>query len=487
MIAERVSVKPNRLRANLIRAGLAGVTVLLGLVLGFGLTSGFSEMVVLGVAWAAQIGTTLLDPVLGLLLWVVVSPYAPFAGLNLSMGSGIPDLGLDRLAAGFLCVVVLAQAARRRRTLAPFSWLDGAILCHVALLTISARAALDGTLSALQQILDVHIVPLLIYFLAKNLVRDRQSMRWLTGALFVIAGYLVLLTFHEHLTGRELFVIYGRVSRYGENLTRVNSLLQNPAYIALALNLVLPFLLRAGLRTEHARQRWGYGLAIVAVLLAVFSLYNRAGWAGAFLVILVSALHYPRLRRWSLVTLAIAVPILAGFWTVLSTNAVIAERLMYGLSVDYRVRASNAVWELVGRQPIFGVGFGNFSSLSLSEGLITSFTSNYWVPTTHNSYLDVLVSAGVAALLPYLAVIALLGREIWRLYRRSKTEGAIDRSLVVALGAAFVAFVFCIATFDIAAAPFCAMVFWLIAGGVLGSQNWPTIWAGQAAVREAEA
>jgi O-antigen ligase len=330
-------------------------------------------------------------------------------------------------------------------------------------------------------------VPLLIYFLAKNLVRGKESMRWLTGALFIIAAYLVFLTAHEHLTGRELFVIYGRVSEYGENLTRVNSLLQNPAYIALALDLVLPFIVRAALRTEDARRRWGFGLAVVAVLAAVFSLYNRAGWAGALLVILVSALHYPRLRRWCLATLALAVPVVAGFWTVLSAKAVVAERLLYGLSVGYRLRAFDAVWQLMGRQPIFGVGFGNFSTLSLSEGLITSFTSNYWVPTTHNSYLDVLVSAGVAALLPYVATFVLLGREIWLLHRRAKAESAVDRTLVVALGAAFAAFVVCIATFDIAAAPFCAMLFWLIAGGVLGSQNWPTLWAHQAQPQETEA
>jgi len=487
VIAEQAPGKRTPLRASLIRAGLAAMTVLLGLALGVGLTSGLSETVVMAVVWAAQIGATLLDPVLGLLLWVVVSPYAPFLGLNLDLGSGIPDLGLDRLAVGFLCVVVIAQVARRRRTLAPLSWLDGAIVAYAVLLALSARSAFNGMFSALQQIFDVHLVPLLIYFLAKNLVRDRRAMRWLMGALFIIAGYLVFLTFHEHLTGRELFVVYGRVSLYGENLTRVNSLLQNPAYIALALDLVMPFLLRAGLRTHDSRRRWGYGLAIVAVLIAVFSLYNRAGWAGAFLVILISALYYPRLRRWCLVTLAVAVPVVAGFWTVLSAKAVIADRLMYGLSVDYRVRASNAVWQLVGRQPIFGVGFGNFSTLSLSEGLITSFTSNYWVPTTHNSYLDVLVSGGVAALLPYVAVFVLLGREVWLMYRRAKAEPAIDRSLVVALGAAFVSFVFCIATFDIAAAPFCAMVFWLIAGGVLGSQNWPTIWAGRAVPQETEA
>ncbi len=79
-------------------------------------------------------------------------------------------------------------------------------------------------------------------------------------------------------------------------------------------------------------------------------------------------------------------------------------------------------------------------------------------------------------MLPYLAMFVLLGREVWLLYRRAKVKPEIDRSLVVALAAAFVAFSACIATFDIAAAPFCAMVFWLLVGGVLGALNWPTAW-----------
>jgi len=204
----------------------------------------------------------------------------------------------------------------------------------------------------------------------------------------------------------------------------------------------------------------------------VFSLYNRAGWLGAVLVILVSAVYYPRLRRGVIVTLAALTPVAVLSWNLVRNTSLVSERLTYDLSIDYRLRALQAVVALVRRTPVFGIGFGNFSILSLAEGLITKFSVNYWVPTTHNSFFDVLASAGLSGLLPFLAIFALIAWQSWRLYRQGREEPAIDRSLIVALWAAFLAFCVTIATLDLAAAPFCAMVFWLIVGAVLGSQNW---------------
>jgi len=476
VIADQPVSRKLQVRRLLARAGLALGTLLVGVELGLALTSNSWERVITAVGWAAQMGAVLLDPLLGLLLWVIVSPYAPFVHLNISLGAGIPDLGLDRVAAGFFCMIMLAQVARRQRKLAPFTSLDGAILLFAMALSMSARAATGGTFTALQNIFDAWLVPLLIYFLAKNLVRDRRAMRRVTAALAIIGSYLVLLTVYEHLTGNEVFVIFGRVSRYGENLKRINSLLQNPAYIALALNMVLPFALRASLTARDRTSRWGYGLAALAVLGTVVSLYNRAGWLSGLLVLLVSAAYYRPLRRWLLVAIVVIVPVTVLSWGMISSSSLFSDRLTYELSVDYRVRAIEAVLQLVSSQPLFGIGFGSFSTLSLTQGLITKVTANYWVPTTHNSYLDVLASAGLSGVVPYAAIFLVIVWQSWRLYRLQPQETAIDRSLIVALWCVFLAFALTIATVDIVSAPFCSMVFWLIVGSVMGSQSWPTRW-----------
>ena len=476
MITEQAAGRELKLKSVLPKLGLALGVLLLGFALGTALTTSSWDMVITAVGWMAQIGAILLDPLLGLLLWVVVSPYAPFIHLNLRLGSGIPDLSLDRLAAGFLCVVILAQVARKSRRLASFTPLDGAIIALALALALSARASLQGLLSALQLMFDTYFIPFLVYFLAKNLVRDRRALRGVFVALAIIAGYLIFLTAYEQLTGQGVFVIEGRVGSYGTNLTRVNSLLQNPAYIALALNLVLPFALRAGLRAGGSRERWGYGLACALLVGSVISLYNRAGWLSAFLVLLLSAWYYPRLRRWLLVALLVLAPILALSWNTVQESALFSERLTSELSIGYRLRAAGAVLQLVASRPLFGVGFNNFAVLSLAQELITKHTSNWWLPTPHNSYLDVLLSAGLLGLLPFLALFASLVWESGRLYRRARSDPAVDRSLIVALWSVLLAFAVSIATFDIVAAPFCALVFYLIVGAVLGSQSWPTVW-----------
>jgi hypothetical protein len=452
---------------------LAIGVLFLGWALGTALTSNSWELVITAVGWLAQLGAILLDPVAGLLLWVIVSPFAPYVHLNLSLGAGIPDLGLDRLAAGFFCIVLLAQVARRKRRLAPFTILDGAVLLFALALSLSARSALRGTFRAIQNIFNSYLVPLLIYFLAKNLVRDRRAMRRVLGALGVIAGYLVLLVLHEHLTGNEVFVSYGRVGSYTENLQRINSLLQNPAYTAMALNMVLPFTLRGALRSSDTRARWGYGLASIVLVGTVISLYNRAGWLGALLVIIVSALFYPRLRRGLLLALLVIVPLVALSWGVISDSALFSERLTYDLSVGYRMRAIEAGLQLLSSQPLFGIGFGSFSTLVLTQELIPRASQNYWVPTTHNTYLDVLVSAGLSGLVPYVAMFLVVVGQSWRLYRRGRQDPNVDRSLLLALWCVLLVFLVSTATLDVVAAPFCGMVFWLITGAVLGSQSWP--------------
>jgi len=487
VISEQAGSKRLQVRQLLVRTALAMGAMLVGVVLGLALTSNSWKIVITAVGWTALMGAILLDPLLGLLLWVVVSPYAPFVHLNFSLGAGIPDLGLDRVAAGLFCMVMLAQVARRRRRLAPLTALDGAILLFAMALVMSARAATGGTFTALQNILDAWLVPLLIYYLAKNLVRDQRGMRRVIAALALIGSYLVLLTVYEHLTGNEVFVVFGRFSSYGENLKRINSLLQNPAYMALALNMVLPFAVRASLTARDRTGRWGYALAALAVLGTVVSLYNRAGWLSGLLVLLVSAAYHRPLRKWLLLAVVIIVPVAALSWGMVSDSALFSDRLTYGLSVDYRVRAMEAALQLVASQPLFGVGFGSFSTLSLTQGLLTKVTANYWVPTTHNSYLDVLASAGLSGMVPYVAIFLIIAWQSWRLYRRQSQEPAVDRGLIVALWCVFLVFAVTIATVDVVAAPFCSMVFWLIVGSVMGSQSWPTRWGRRAAASEGAA
>jgi len=425
----------------------------------------------------AQMSAILLDPVSGLLLWVIVSPYAPFIHLDIRLGAGIPDLGLDRVAAGFFCMVMLAQVAQGRRRLAPFTKVDAALLAFSLTLALSARKSLQGPFSALQLMFDSYFIPFLVYFLAKNLIRDREAMRRAFVALSIIAGYLVFLAIYEQVTGNELFVTSGRVDVYGGHLRRVNSLLQNPAYIALALNMVLPFLLWAAFRVRDTAARWGYGLACVLVVGTTVSLYNRAGWLSALLVLLLSVGFYPRLRRWLLLALVAIGLALALSWKSLSSSALFSERLAYGPSINYRVRAMEAVLHMVARQPLFGIGFNNFPVLSLAEGWITRRTLNWWLPTPHNSYLDVLLATGAVGLSLFLTVFATLAWEGWRLYRWARHDPVVDRGLIVVLWSVLLVFTVSIATFDIVAAPFCAMLFCLIAGAILGSQSWPTLWA----------
>jgi O-antigen ligase len=179
------------------------------------------------------------------------------------------------------------------------------------------------------------------------------------------------------------------------------------------------------------------------------------------------------LRRGLLLTLVVLIPLLALSWGLISGSTLVSERLTYSLSVGYRLNAMNVGLQLVSSQPLFGIGFGSFSTLVLNQELIPRASQNYWVPTTHNTYVDILVSSGLSGLVPYVATFLAIAWQSWRLHRRGRLDPAIDRSLLVALWCVVLVFVVTTATLDVVAAPFCNLVFWLIVGAVLGSQSWP--------------
>ena len=190
------------------------------------------------------------------------------------------------------------------------------------------------------------------------------------------------------------------------------------------------------------------------------------------MALIVGATSNRRVRRWLLGSLALLIPVIALSWGMLSETVLVSERLVYDLSVGYRITAIRAVLKLISGNLLLGVGFGNFAPLSLARGLIVTHTSNWWIPTTHNSFLDVLSSTGLSGFVPYVLAYALLAWDSFTLLQRSKENSQIDRSLLIALWGSFGTYVLTTATLDIASAPFCAMVFWLIVGSIQGALRW---------------
>lgn len=460
---------------------LIAVVIGLGLFSAQGIVAGRWLMVISLFGAVAFLVVILTHPLASLLIWLVVAPFASYYHIAISLGAGVPDLSLNRLASAFMVVVILAQRVIGRRRLVVVGLTDPLMILFLLGLAISVpQSVLYTPVQAAQTLYDWYIVPYLVFFLARNLIRDQRSREWGIRTLFLIAAYLSFLTIVFQVAGVTWFAAEGRTTAYTASLRRVTVLLGNPAFIAMILDMILPFALRQIANAPGRLSRLvGAGFAGFILLGAGLAL-SRAGWLGAVLVILTMALLDPRLRRYLKPGLVIVALLIAVLWQPLLQSPIITERLLAQGPIEDRFSALTISLEFIRQSPIFGIGYENFVHYYY---LYSPRAAGRLILVPHNSYVHTLLSGGLIAFLPFVGFLAAVLWQSWRLYRRMAAVGraslpdtpvvGADRSLIRCLWAAFLAYTIPSATLDVSVATFVNMIFYFILGLVLGmGQTW---------------
>ena len=448
-------------------AVLAVATAILGLFLGKVLVSPRWTAPVTAVGITLHTMLILANPFLGFLVWIVYSPFGRFTYQVISMGGGVPDLTLDRLVVGLLVTLVLAQLATGQRRGVSYGRLELFTLIYVAAMGLSVHSSLLGRVTALQNWFDVYAVPFLVYLLAKNLIGNRRDMRAAVHALIIISLYLALLATREQITGDIWFYPPDRSIVYTANVRRVVALLGNPAYIALIINMTVPFVAWLFV-TAHTGARKLLYLGILGVQgLGVFMCYNRAGWLGFVVALLVLAVLSPQFRRYYLPALIVAGVVLAVAGTAIVADPRVAQRLYAWGPIEYRQRVLAVVLPMIRDHLLLGVGFGNFMFY------FTRYA--YWspylraLPTPHNNVLLVTVTAGLPVGICYVMIFVTLFLDTLRLYRQAGRGTFPDRTLIAALWAACAVYLVTSMTMDAILGSYASMILSLIMGMTLGA------------------
>jgi O-antigen ligase len=386
---------------------LAVVTATLGLgfVLGRVLTSPSQETVVALVVILVFFVLLVAKPETGLLTWLV---FYPFLGerIYLDLGAGLPDLTLTRFCVVFVTGLLLAQVAARRRPAFKITKVDVAAFVYSLALAISALTNANPVW-ALQFAFDKYLSCVLVYFIARNLIGSRQDVERLVSALLIVGFYSAIYLIYERQTGNVLFSERQTVITYASGVAVVQGLLGNPAVFGLVFTMSLPFAVQRSLEARRPARRALY-LALSGLLFAaLFFTYKRGAWVSAVVSFLVVQFVHPRFRRFFLVLLIVA-SLLMVFAGDRLAESEAADRFNDRLDTfNGRTDRWNAAIELWKESPVFGLGFWQFEELS---GLNAA----------ENLYLNTLVSAGLAGLLPFLALVIFVAWDSAVIYRRSK-------------------------------------------------------------------
>ena len=457
------------------------VVNIIGLLAAFGVAAWLADKLTAGrefdalaaVVLMAVVVAILARPRFGFLLWITVAPFARI--FTLKMGDGLPDLGLNRLAILCALFVIIAQVAVGRRRLARPTAVDWLAVLFVLSMVLSVPASRLGVVGGAQFLFDFIILPLLVYFCARQLLRGPQGVQQVAIVLAIVGALLSFFVVREQLTNQPFLSPIEHRWVYGPNIWRITSFFGAPAIMSLTLVMTVPMVLVAATRPDSPAQRLLWGAALLLILAGILQTYVRAGWLAAVLAILVVIVLTPAIRRHSLRLALAAAVLVVIFGGQLINSTAIQTRLSTEGSIDYRMDAVQAGLQIAARSPIFGLGLSNFGveatrtdwAFSRSIGVI----AGVWAVEPHNLYIYLLTSAGLVGLIPFLLFLGSIGwlglRGWWRAGR--SPDG--DQGRWAALLGTLLAYAVFAYTFDAIYAQLASMLLFLVVGVVLAPQD----------------
>jgi hypothetical protein len=430
----------------------------LGIALGLVFTSASSTLAssIVNVGVCAVI--TLKDPLTGFLVWFLLNPFILSFNLTIEMGAGVPDLGLDRVTIALILVILLAQAAAGKRKMLRFTSLEIWMVLTWLAVGVSVFSGADLT-SDIQVFVDRYVTPFLTYFVARNLIVKRRHLNRFLVTVVALGAYCAVYGIYTQLTGDVLFVARGEARSFGytAHLRQMRGLLGSPHAFGQVFSFIIPISFYKLIGEKVPWKKLGYSLTVIVLMVALFLTYKRAAWIGTIASFLIIQRFYPQFRRLFFVLLILAAVVMGLTWDQVSESTVVTERVTYKWETgNGRTEFWQQAIDLWAVRPILGYGWDGYRRL----------TGN----PVENTYLYLLLSAGLAGLIPFLVVLVSTIRQAVGLCRLRSQRFFVEPELAAVFIGVMVSFAINIFTVNINHHVSLDLI-WALAGAIAGSQG----------------
>jgi len=342
------------------------------------------------------------------------------------MQVGPLPLTLDRLVlAGLVGLYVvrwrLGQTEPKR--LAAADWVLGgfAVVLLLSTLRNDWEQGLPGGPATVMRLLIGYLMPMTVYWIARQSPLGRREVGWIYGTLVVLGVYLGVTglleiggqwwaVFPQHIADPAVGIHFGRA--------------RGPMVHSVSYGLMLGVCLLAVWFWQARFDRWGK-LALTTVvpvfLAGLYFSYTRSVWLGTGLSLMVV---FALTLRGSWRPLVIGSMVSAGLMVALfRADSILSFEREYGAqytreSVELRGSFAYVSWLMFLDRPVLGFGFEQFPEAKLPylSDRSSELNLNAIYPYSHHcTYLSVLVEMGLIGLLLYLAMLALWARAGWRM------------------------------------------------------------------------
>lgn len=292
-----------------------------------------------------------------------------------------------------------------------------------------------------EMIIDTYLKVVIVFFLLVNLLVTRARLGSILKLVVVWGTVLAIDAVYRFAVGDYI---------PGEERIRhgiASGMFGNPNDLAIAFNLLLPLAVALAL-AQRGWRRIFYFACAAAMGMGVVATFSRAGFLGLVATGAVLAWKMGRSKRLAsvlggaLLLGALLVLMPSQYSNRLST-IVASEKDATGSAQERQQLFKRAILVAL-RNPLTGVGMGNFHIYSVNEKV------------AHNSYLEIAAELGLAGLAAYLVLIFAPLRSMQRIEHETKAalaEGTLadaaqtlwrkDYYLSIALQASFVAYMVC--------------------------------------------
>ena len=346
----------------------------------------------------------LLGPEQALLLAVASIPFAPLhvgmRGLSFSLTEVCI---LVAFAAHVWNAVLTSRASTRLRGealgLTREDW--AVIVLATAGLGLSLLA--EYTRVALREWRVMLLSPALFYATVRARARTRET-------LVLLADVLVLSA-----TCVALYALIAYVAPWGvieaEGVRRARAFYGSPNNLALLLERVLPMAATMALCGRTRRRRQAYGLAGLAMVLALFLTFSRGAWLIALPVTMVGLVVVGKVAgKW--LVIALVVVALLAIVPLLGTERLASLLTPSRGTPSLRLSLWSAAWDMVLDHPFLGVGPDNFLYY-YGDYVLPGAEVERWLSHPHNLFLDFWVRLGLGG-------VAWLGLVLYSFFLRGR-------------------------------------------------------------------
>lgn len=370
----------------------------------------------------------------GLLVLVALMPFHAFLSVWLGTVFGHRTLiqswkeVLLIILGGLAVWLITCQPARLQRLRQPIIMAAAGLAGLGLIITTITQPGLTATVFGLKT--DFEFIALFVLAVLVTSPTFTRRLIWTVlaaGAGVVAFGLLQIYVWPPDFLvgfgyGLDTIQPYLLLDPVTESL-RFPATLGGPNQLGAYLIIILALSLVAG---WTRRRRWLLALAPAAGLVLVYT-YSRAAWIGALIAVMLIlfGLTPARLRQWYVIgAAALALLALAATTWILSQNSDLENYILHDAGqIETSVPSSDELHAASLQEGLHAV-----LQHPLGHGLGTAGPAVFQThagPIIENHYLQIGYEYGLAGLLLWLAVLALLARQLWQRATRTRSRPAL--------------------------------------------------------------